>query len=317
MAQDAFDLEATTHETIHICPGTRFNVEDNEAIILTNNIEVRCGQNGKFEDNCIISGGTSQFIIAGESANVNFYGISFREASNSSVRALADPDSNIKFQDCEFHGNQGDDGPAAVDIRPQVDGERAVSVAFERCNFVSNESYHGVLSVQNSSTTVIRSKFHANSLGGAIVTHYESDLSVSQSCFTENDSVGNGIISVSGDISQFHSSGNNYGQSNIAHDCEAVSIGNNGGAMICLQFEEYECISEKTLGTPSASPILPPAPTQTGGPTRAPGPKTPAPTLSLSPPPIPASAGSCNFLSTFGVILFCAHMNLFFWMVLS
>jgi len=322
MAQDALELDITAtttmNEILQICPGTTLVPGDNEAIILTNSMEVRCGQYGNFEDNCIVSGGTSHFIIAGESANVNFYGISFREASNSSIRALADPDSSVKFQDCEFYGNEGDDGSAAVDVRSQLDGARAVSTAFESCNFVNNESYHGVLSVRNASATVNKCKFHSNSLGGAIVTYFESDLTLSQSCFTENDSEGDGIISISGDTSQYHSSGNNYGRSNNAHDCETVSIGNDGGVTICLQFETLECISEKIIGAPSAAPILPPpSSTETDGPTPAPGPKTSAPTLYLFPPPVPSPAASCNSLSTYGVILFCAQMSLLFWMFLS
>jgi hypothetical protein len=82
-----------------LCPRTVFNVSEPLMPILSN-ATFACGSNNSVEDECIFDGGSVQVMIGDISTNVTFKGLTFRNFSETSIRAFAPKDSVVEFANC-------------------------------------------------------------------------------------------------------------------------------------------------------------------------------------------------------------------------
>lgn len=98
-----------------ICPGTTITIGDFDAdgdccingdfsFFVRSRSVIKCGDDGKVENNCVITGGNTQIFYVGSvfddaiAQNVKFQGITFQDASFVSA-AMANR-GDITFEDC-------------------------------------------------------------------------------------------------------------------------------------------------------------------------------------------------------------------------
>ena len=262
ISSDEFDSDAVRLYTI--CPDTTMTPEDDEAITITKNSEIKCGDSDVFgSTTCVVSGGSTHFVISGDDTNVFFRSITFQGASSTSIRAQASGgSSSANFLNCQWLENEGDNGGAAMKVSKSDENQiRAMNVNFDRCSFIENSSNDGAISLaDNAIATFSFSIFHGNVLGGAILS-YDSEISFSHCCFTSNvNNNGQGIVVIGGSTGAYFSSLNNYGKDNIVplddscSDGVFVEVGDDSNGY-CKDFEEYIC-RNGSESAPSISPIL-------------------------------------------------------------
>ena len=94
--------------TYTICPGTVMilpeYLEHTAAplSILASNTVVKCGENGKLENACIIFGGEKQIEILGSPTNVRIIGLTFMASTVTSILASGASDAKVTFENCKF-----------------------------------------------------------------------------------------------------------------------------------------------------------------------------------------------------------------------
>lgn len=94
--------------TFVLCPNTLFNLDrfSNPLItpiqIASSNVTLKCGSDGARQNNCVVSGGATQFVIRNTVANVFFVGITMVGSSVLSVEGVATESSVASFIDCQW-----------------------------------------------------------------------------------------------------------------------------------------------------------------------------------------------------------------------
>ena len=89
-------------ETIFIRSGSILFVRD-PIRIQTNSIVIQCGVVGVQENNCVIFGGVSNFIIEGNTTGTEFRGLTFIGVEGISVIAAGTAQANALFVDCKWN----------------------------------------------------------------------------------------------------------------------------------------------------------------------------------------------------------------------
>jgi len=269
---DALSNDLTNNHaksTFIICPESTFALNDDASTItISRSVDIRCGADGKSENSCKVTGGTTHFLITGESINVFFQGILLEHASSSSILAMAMDSSSANFRYCQFHYNKGNPGNgAAVEVRAQSESSSAaMTVNFDHCSFTFNISTKGAVSISDGVVSTFSfCSFHGNLEGGAIQSH-DSEINLANTCFEENfNTVGQGIISLVGSSQLFRSSGNNFGQNNDISigQCADVYLASESDTL-CKSFDEITCLN-RVFYAPSAQPtqrVEAPSPTE-------------------------------------------------------
>ena len=106
-----------------LCPNTLFDVNDypdslvTPIIIYSSDITIQCGDDGKWSNNCIISGGITQFKLKNFLMGVEFRGVIFEKSRGMSIFAAASQDSNALFIDCEWRNNEGSSTISLIDMK--------------------------------------------------------------------------------------------------------------------------------------------------------------------------------------------------------
>lgn len=107
------------------------------------NMHIKCGNDGKRENSCIISGGSvhidgTPFFGVGSNLTVHNFtvsGLTFEAASRHSV--WINKPGNVVFNDCEFRDNVETTSPIYTDFTSN-DGSDELSVTFEKSLFSGN-----------------------------------------------------------------------------------------------------------------------------------------------------------------------------------
>ena len=284
--------------TYNLCQNTTLYADHGEQTsILVNGTEIstfQCGEDGAGK-NCIISGGTAHFFVAGPA---QFSGITMHNASDVSVVVAIEDPAEVKFTQCRWIENNG---PATVvvysDANPDGFYERIGvdpftkaltvpgSVEFDQCHFGLNDNVGtGVLVALGGDVTVRFCAFAGNmgtplnvqgwfgpdanilpSLGVA-------EVGITDSCFIDNELTLPGSVRV---LSQGRRGGgmvsdwvrlersDNYGRNNRpGATAGSAANGDCGGILTegtgCTPFEADSC--HPSVETDVTLPGPPPGP---------------------------------------------------------
>jgi len=249
-----FDPNEFASDDVIIVPDTAILIEDKQ------DLTFQCG-NGTLDQNCTIRSGETHFWFQGEVGNIDFQGIRFEEADQSSILAYASSSSTATFTDCSWKRNEGEYG-SVVNLWNDIPGER-MTVRFRNCEFHNNTSVQGTLVAEGGTLEVESCNFRENSDGAIYVQNGGRLLSLIGCCF-ENNPYSDAVVTIESD-SSLGIAENNFGIDNNlmpgeASNCSDIRVGDN-----CLDFDSNICL----IGAPTAAPTRSASPSSSAAPTRS------------------------------------------------
>ena len=200
-----------------LCPGKVFLLDSMDSDgdlkpidIKTTNSVFRCGDDGNPENNCLIVGGYAHFKMVGTVKDVTFLGITFSGARLSSILAAGEADAAVQFVNCAWIDNYGYSAilvyneKEGVPITPETmisdlvePRKRSMKVECEGCIFSRNNLKNSSITNLSGEVYVNRSVFvDDKTLGGVIISKFESTLFIEDSCFLKNVAQLAGIVVV-------------------------------------------------------------------------------------------------------------------------
>jgi hypothetical protein len=253
-----------------LCPGTLFDVDEfpdplvSPIVIHSSDVTVKCGDDGMRSNDCVVSGGVTQFKIGSMVMGIEFIGVTFEKSRGISIYAAATPDSSALFIDCEWRENEGtsaillleseSDGKAVLESGRET---RAMMVGLLRSNFTDNDVVDAAVVNSGGSLVVQETIFLRNrAADGAIAVLEGGGISVQNSCFVSNSG---GAVTIT-DASTIEREEGNFGFDNgqcngilDQDDDVAVMCGN-----ACTSFSEDQCaVMDFDLDeAPSAAPTI-------------------------------------------------------------
>lgn len=228
--------------TFTICPNTVMNVDSEQdetpIVIDSNNVIVQCGATGARDNRCAIFGGENHFQIDGGSSNIQFLGLRFIGALETSINAFGNSDANARFVDCEWMEGIG---PQQILVDGRENG--SMSVEFDDCLFRKNTSSDSTIKniggFLSLSTTLLDENEAEN---GIISLSTNGVLSLRDNCFVSNVVEKDQGIIVVGEGSTVNARdnfgrGNSVGENNI---CTAIL---DVDEETCTDFDAMECVN--------------------------------------------------------------------------
>lgn len=254
-------LEVGQRELV-VCGNSTIEIPDESPILLSNNDTVlQCGSEGLKSDQCFLSGGTDQVVIA--ASGVNISGIIFMGSSRTSVRAEGGNNTVATLEDCEFVGHSGvtvvlslTDGEDLVEaviqgdltlsdvnsLRPE---KPSMGIALRECLFIDNRVTLAPVLVGDASLVVSKTVFHENEGEiGTIAALFDSDLDLASTCFIGNEGKSDEFAStvyVDGSSDLIRSE-LNFGLGNMVNN-DLCTDGVNLQSHTCIPFSSRFCES--------------------------------------------------------------------------
>jgi len=193
------------------------------------NIKIQCGDEGRLEDNCSLYGGKNHFKISNPTKEVTFIGLTFIGARKVSMFGAANASVHAIFDSCRWTQNNGigailvyneESGEPYLNQRNieklQPPSEQSMSISFVNCVFDENTPSFAVITTVAATIAVTGSVFSQNrwSRIGPISATNKTDLSVTSSCFMENEVLIAGVLFLDA-TSRLSINDGNYAQGNI------------------------------------------------------------------------------------------------------
>eukprot|EP00957_Ditylum_brightwellii_P212205 15367074-Ditylum_brightwellii.AAC.1 len=229
-----------TKDRVVLCPFVITLTDDDTSLKLKKKHELICANEG----GCVIEGGSSHVKILSSSADVSFYGFTFKEATKSSILVAGSADKN-EHSLCysTFDSNGGLRGPA-------IKGADGTELFIFQSNFVRNEAKFGTV-YSEGKVEVVDSVFEDNfsKKGSALYLTGSGEVTIGGTTFKDNTGRGH-FISL--DYGVFNSNGGNTGSGN-------TGICGADGAYI-RQGKECVNFSGRTPGPTPAPTPSPPTP---------------------------------------------------------
>ena len=279
-----------------LCSDTVFDVDAfpdsliSPIILHSSDFTIQCGDDGARSNNCVVSGGVTQFKIRNVVMLVQFIGVTFEKSRGISIHAAATAESTAFFIDCEWRNNEGTSAILMLELDRD---ETAMTVGLLRSNFTDNDVVDACVLNVGGLLVVEETLFLRNlARDGAIGVVESGSISVFNSCFVQNS----GAVSIEGDSDIVREEGNfglDNGQCNGILDQDddiAVLCGN-----ACSAFDADRCavmdfdpdlvptvsptMTLQPICIPTASPVPSTSPTLTPRPTEL----TAKPTVSFPP----------------------------------
>mmetsp|Transcript_21433 Transcript_21433/g.32391 ORF Transcript_21433/g.32391 Transcript_21433/m.32391 type:complete len:2216 (+) Transcript_21433:145-6792(+) len=263
-------------ESFVLCPKSRFLLEDaNRPLYINeNDIVVRCGPDGKHDNECSIIGGELQVIINGTASGVRFEGVTFSNSTDTSIAALGGSEASATFDGCEFSGHSGS---AVIEISHsrhaliepfsiEKPADVAMEVNFHSCYFNGNTVDFSPLVNIGGKVKVSETIFDSNmgSKGsGAITSMFHSSLSITSSCFLKNRGNSYGALLLVHDEFDSFSTDENFGEGNSISvgDCTSIALTEPSGVLTsCDKFDSVGCLAPSLDHSGDFGDTPPPSP---------------------------------------------------------
>lgn len=210
------DRVVTNTRDFIICPGSLLVLDDTSSPVILDSdyITVQCGTADEPANDCVISGGYSQFNILGSPSGVEIARLTMSGSTGSSIMAFGTSDATLSLRDCEWTNNKGasailihdndalpilrENFVGPLDIKPLLESSvkgSGMAIEVHDSRFLDNEFEFGAISNVGGTLSVYSSRFNKNSgKGGDIVVTNSGSCNVQSSCFSESSSILPGII---------------------------------------------------------------------------------------------------------------------------
>lgn len=208
LTQDRDDISFSICENTTLDVDEDVNEEATPIVVAGVQVEIKCGEGGSRDDNCVIRGGRSHFKLVG-SGTTTFIGLTFEKASFASVLAAGEASSVATFTHCTWRQN---DGQTTVLINSQLDPDidifvedladlvessgTAMTVLTDKCIFENNDVDFGVITNIGGDLNLLETVMVNNrdARFGVIAGINGATVGLSYTCFTGNSAVERGIV---------------------------------------------------------------------------------------------------------------------------
>ena len=295
--------------TFELCSDTLFNVDEypdpklSPIVISEGGTVIRCGKDGSRDNNCVVLGGTQQFVVEGSPSKNVFVGVTFLSSSKTSISANGDSTADVTFIDCGWSNHTGssvieiyfegiDQGDVSLSDIP-APKDMSMTVLLVNCSVVGNALSYSSISNFNGIFYTERTLFSANvAPGGAIISFFSGQVALTSTCFidTRSDELPGSVFVQQ--TSLVLKNEKNFGAANNsthAAKCNAIfteidgsCVDDNGCDGDCLAFTAKRCEATDFVESVSPSPA-PSLPVSSEIPTALPVTNSDMPSLSLRP----------------------------------
>ena len=244
--------KTTLTPTIYSMNGTGYT----DIWVKASGIEILCGDDGGLANDCTISGGETHLLIAGEGIDdVLISGFTFTDATQGSIIGLSDPSSTMTIKNSLFRNNEGHYG-GAVAVWGWNDSEKGMTLNVHNCTFVENIGDYGPgIFIEYGTGFIEKSYFKEQTGRGWAVEVYEGDISISGSCFFQNNGpvfVWYGSIMSNTENYAFNNTDEDYPQ----YNCQGIYDKKDD---TCAEFSGETCLLYSEVSTttaPTRAPVL-------------------------------------------------------------
>ena len=272
--------------TFELCSNTVFDLDEypeskiTPIVISEGGTVIRCGKDGNRDNDCVVQGGTQQFVVEGSPSKNVFVGVTFLSSRKTSISANGDSNADVTFIDCRWSNHTGssvieiyfegiDQSDVSLSDIP-APRDTSMKVLLANCSVVGNALSYSSISNFNGIFYTEDTLFSANvAPGGAIISFFSGQVALTTTCFVDtrsNELPGSVFLQKTSLVLKNEKNFGAGNNSTNAANCAAIFTESDGSCVDdnrcdgeCLEFTAELCEAtdfdgESTL--PSSAPSL-------------------------------------------------------------